>query len=275
MQVTNPTVVNSAVNDAVTRNDGAEASLNLANADASSAVTSIEGKSSSVGNVRGSAPSSQRLTRGSGSSEGTQHTALSGQIISPTVDATGLARELVSSHNDIHASTSSGESSASGASGVSDTFAALDSEASQSTASWGHTGSHQAEAGYQDPVLGWVGVRADSSGAGIHASLVPGSTEAGQSLSGHLAGLSTYLNEQHTSVDSLTVSTPEGQWSGTGTDQGMGGQTGQGGQSDTQSGLQQTLSNQAAQSSVSSSTTESESTVETPVRGGVHISVMA
>jgi flagellar hook-length control protein FliK len=71
--------------------------------------------------------------------------------------------------------------------------------------SWIHAGSHTAEAGYQDPSLGWVGVRAEVSAGSIHASLVPGSADAAQVLSSHMAGLNNYLAEQHTPVATLTM----------------------------------------------------------------------
>jgi len=74
---------------------------------------------------------------------------------------------------------------------------------------WVHAGARQAEAGYQDPELGWVTVRADASGGAVHASLVPGSEAAAQTLSGHLAGLNDYLTTHHSSVESLTLTAPE------------------------------------------------------------------
>lgn len=86
-----------------------------------------------------------------------------------------------------------------------ETFTALDAGTSVGTPGWVHAGSRQAEAGFQDPSLGWVGVRADLSGGSVHASLVPGSAEAAQVLGTHLAGLNTYLTEQQTPVATLTV----------------------------------------------------------------------
>jgi hypothetical protein len=103
------------------------------------------------------------------------------------------------------------------------TFAALDASAVNGTASWTHASARHAEAGYQDPALGWVGVRADLNGGAVHASLVPSSTEAAQTLSSHLVGLHSYLNEQHTPVDSLTMSSPEGQGTMGGSSRGTDG----------------------------------------------------
>ena len=111
--------------------------------------------------------------------------------------------------------------------GTQETFAALDSTSQPVPATWVHAGSQHAEAGFQDPALGWVGVRADLSGGGIHAALVPGSTDAAQALSGHLAGLSTYLEEQHTPVSTLTMAVPQGSLMDSGVGQGMEQSAGQ------------------------------------------------
>lgn len=88
-------------------------------------------------------------------------------------------------------------------------FAALDGEVAPGTPTWIHAGTQRAEAGFQDPNLGWVSVRADSSGGGIHAALVPSSTDAAQTLGGQMAGLNSYLTEHHTPLATLTIATPE------------------------------------------------------------------
>jgi hypothetical protein len=84
-------------------------------------------------------------------------------------------------------------------------FAAMDASTAGDGATWVRAGARHAEAGWQDPALGWVSVRAEASHGGIHAELVGGSTAAAQSLSGHLAGLNTYLQERQTPVQSLHV----------------------------------------------------------------------
>ncbi len=48
---------------------------------------------------------------------------------------------------------------------VHQTFAALDAENSTATSKWVHAGRNTAEAGFEDPVLGWVGVRAQAASA--------------------------------------------------------------------------------------------------------------
>ena len=97
---------------------------------------------------------------------------------------------------------------ASAAATARDTFSALDAGTSPGTPAWTHAGSQHAEAGFRDPALGWVGVRADLNAGGIHATLVPSSAEAAQALNGHLAGLSTHLVEQQSPVASLSMASP-------------------------------------------------------------------
>jgi hypothetical protein len=100
-----------------------------------------------------------------------------------------------------------------------DTFAALDADPGQPATAWTHTSPRQVEAGYQDPALGWVSVRADLTAGGLHASVVPNSPEAAQALGNHLAGLNAYLAEHHGSSITASVAAPEDrsmQQSGTG-----------------------------------------------------------
>lgn len=90
-----------------------------------------------------------------------------------------------------------------------DTFAALDASGGVGLPSWIHAGHQSAEAGFQDPALGWVGVRAELSGGNVHASLVPGSAEAAQALSTHLPGLSAHLSEERVPVSMVTMASPK------------------------------------------------------------------
>jgi hypothetical protein len=98
---------------------------------------------------------------------------------------------------------------ASAAATTRDTFSALDAGTSPGTPAWTHAGSQHAEAGFRDPALGWVSVRADLNGGGIHATLVPSSAEAAQALNGHLAGLSTHLVEQQGAEGNPQRNAPE------------------------------------------------------------------
>jgi hypothetical protein len=88
-----------------------------------------------------------------------------------------------------------------------DAFAALDNAAAPAS-TWIHAGAHHAEAGYLDPSLGWVSVRADAGAAGLHAAIVPGSALAASTLGDHLAGLNAFLAEHnHAAIVTLAPAT--------------------------------------------------------------------
>lgn len=158
-----------------------------------------------------------------------------------------------------------------------DPFAALDSGSASAAPSWIHAGAHTAEAGYQDPSLGWVGVRAEVSGGSIHASLVPGSADAAQVLGSHMAGLNNYLAEQHTPVATLTmaVSTTGGQPDASA---GQSMQQGQNSGSDAQAHASSTapasISTAAASTAAASPAATGPTETINPAVGH-HISVMA
>lgn len=90
-----------------------------------------------------------------------------------------------------------------------DTFAALDETPPVPPATWIHAGANRAEAGYLDPALGWVAVRAEAPGNLLHASIMPSTPEAAQVLGTHLAGLNTYLAEHRGAAAQLTIASPE------------------------------------------------------------------
>ena len=100
-----------------------------------------------------------------------------------------------------------------------ETFARLDAEGASPSIHWVQAGAHRAEAGYLDPALGWVGVRAETSGGGVHAALLPGSAEAAQVLGTHLSGLNAFLAEQHGPHSTATMDAPQygRYWGGNGT----------------------------------------------------------
>jgi hypothetical protein len=190
-------------------------------------------------------------------------------------------------HGTMNANGGNLQSPSGGAAGSSpaETFAALDRDTGVGTPGWIHAGAQQAEAGFQDPALGWVGVRADMSAGGVHAALVPGSPEAAQALGGHMAGLNAYLAEQHTPVERLTLAAPEGRNADPGADQGASQSMHQGagqnaGQGRSPESQPNTLVNaqpipaqvshqRAAQSGALDTTVQSARSV------GTHISVMA
>lgn len=85
----------------------------------------------------------------------------------------------------------------------------LDAEPAGAAPTWVHAGAQHAEAGFEDPSLGWVGVRADLGAGSVHASLVPGSADAAAALGTHLAGLNAYLAEHHNEISTVTLASPE------------------------------------------------------------------
>jgi hypothetical protein len=165
-----------------------------------------------------------------------------------------------------------------------ETFAALDAETASGTPTWIHAGAQRAEAGFQDPALGWVSVRADMVAGGVHASLVPGSAEAAQELGGHLAGLNAYLAAQHTPVETLTLAAPESRSAGLvgdhrgmdqGSNQGAGQDAGRGAFTEPQSNPPPTEADLAASSEVSVQSGRPDKAAQTARPGGVHISLIA
>jgi hypothetical protein len=101
-----------------------------------------------------------------------------------------------------------------------ETFARLDAGGAPQSIHWVQAGAHRAEAGYLDPALGWVGVRVESSGVGVHAAVVPGSPEAAQVLGTHLSGLNAFLSEQHGPHATATMAAPEDNRHGVGAELG-------------------------------------------------------
>lgn len=118
-------------------------------------------------------------------------------------------------------SPAQGIAAASSATSALDTFAALDRETSLGTPMWTHAASQHAEAGFRDPDLGWVGVRANLNSSGIHATLVPSSAEAALTLTGHLAELASRLAEDRAPVASLSMASPGESTSDSGVGQRM------------------------------------------------------
>jgi hypothetical protein len=115
---------------------------------------------------------------------------------------------------------------------------------------------------------------------------LPGSSDAAQSLDGHLPGLHSYLADVHTPVASLTLATPEsresafstGQNQGQGTNQGTNQNAGQGGASESASHRQPATPSTASASSPEAPRTPAglgNQAQETYARSGAHISVIA
>jgi hypothetical protein len=127
--------------------------------------------------------------------------SVTGQPVLAAADGSSLVRDPAGSAQGDPAGTGA----RSAAAAMREPFAALDAGTTAGTPTWIHAGAQQAEAGFQDPALGWVGVRAEASGGSVHAALVPGSAAAAQTLAGHLAGLNAYLASEHAPVAAVTV----------------------------------------------------------------------
>ena len=204
--------------------DQADRSFHPDNADASHSYAALAGAgkfaATGEGKVSQVVSRSSRLAITGSQAESGNH-SLKVENNGLLQDASALVRDSASTHRAMSASDGN-VSDLAGAptrSGAHDTFAALDADTLAGTPSWIHAGARRAEAGFQDPTLGWVGVRAEASGGIVHATLMPGSAEAAQTLGGHMAGLNAYLAEEHSSVATLTLAAPEGRESGLGAGQ--------------------------------------------------------
>jgi hypothetical protein len=203
-----------------------------------------------------------------------------GQVANAAADASAVVRDPAGVH-------STGNPASAGSGGASadapgrETFGALDAEPAAAASAWLHAGAHRAEAGYQDPALGWVGVRADLNGGGIHASLVPGSAEAAQTLGGHMAGLNAYLAAEHSGVDTVTLAQPEAQGAQMSADGGVNQGAGQGsGQREPWQGAPSIQATAPAESRMATGSSDAEiGSLDGSARiaggGGTRISVMA
>jgi hypothetical protein len=252
--------------------------------DPSPAATTAVGKSSTASGGKGTATGLTKAARVAGNSEtASSGRALVGQSAVSVADASAMARDLAGERGGAGTAGESARATATGPD-TRETFATLDSGSTTGRPTWIHTGSERAEAGYQDPSLGWVSVRADTSGGGVHAEVVAGSADAAQTLGSHMTVLSAYLAEHHTPVETLTVSSPESGWTGMGSDRGTGGhgagqqsgQAEQGADAGSASGSYSERATQpvAAAQLAAMRSGMSGSALSTSQRG-VHISVMA
>lgn len=137
-------------------------------------------------------------------------------VVGQFVSASG---EMAAMVRDSSGAREPGISSAGGAGtapALRETFAALDGDVAPGATLWTHASTRQAEAGFEDPALGWIGVRAERDGIGVHGSVVPGSDAAARELGTHLEGLSAYMAENRTPLESLAMAAPEGRGAGHG-----------------------------------------------------------
>ena len=237
----------------------------------------------------GGAPAGLHTASGPGMVDPVAHgrEQLEGQLAGRAADSYAVARDLAgaTAATNTVGGAAGGSASALARPAAGETFAALDAETATGAPTWIHAGAQRAEAGFHDPALGWVGVRADLGGGGIHASLVPDSADSAQALGGHMAGLNAYLAEQHTPVEVLTVAAPENHSAASGLDQTGSQQMHQGAGQD---GGQGEPSRQLSDSQRSSPAVTAAASLEDAVpagrpdssdqmarTGGNHISVMA
>jgi hypothetical protein len=162
-----------------------------------------------------------------------------------------------------------------------DSFATLDADAalsaSSTTATWTHASAHSLEAGFEDPALGWIGVRAGLGAGSIHAALVPGTAEAAQTLGSQISGLHAYLTEQRTPVSSLTLAMPDFGASFAGGNSGAANQGHNPQQNSSMPAPASPISGSVAVPHASIATEHTDSTPHTPLfeRAGADISVLA
>ena len=97
---------------------------------------------------------------------------------------------------------------------VREPFTTIDAGMADTPPRWIHAGQHQAEAGFEDPSLGWVSVRAQADAHGVHASLIPSSPDAAQVLDSHLASLNAHVAAEHPKLNPVTISSPQTNWNG-------------------------------------------------------------
>lgn len=168
-----------------------------------------------------SATETQQGTRGPKAAALTEHRAapVAAQPAGFTADSGGLERNPVGTQ--APACVPEGARAVSATPRPSEAFAALDTDVTPGAPTWTQAGARQAEAGFKDPALGWVGVRAEMSGGAVHAAVVPGSVEASHELGRHMDALHAYLAEQHTPVQSLAMAGPSGRSANAPGDEGL------------------------------------------------------
>lgn len=174
----------------------------------------------------------------------------------------------------------SGLAGAGGGSVSTETFSALDGAAGPTPPIQVHGGARHAEAGFQDPTLGWVGVRADlSSSGGIHAELVPDSAASAQVLKGDMPGIHAYLTEHHSPVETLTMAALDSRSDSNGDQSGQSGSGQEHGRRPGPNPLSNSGSGAAASSGPEVRASATYEVVPVPRQGtrqgGMHISVMA
>jgi len=274
-----------AVSDEAVRASTANDSAMSAETGQSANALYSGGKSGLAREAKSYVQTATRVAHGSNSVDAFQFGSreVVAQSAGTALDAAALTRDPSGAHgamNTAHGIAVSTTNYAA-ASTAHETFAALDAETTAGTTTWIHAGAQRAEVGFQDPSLGWVGVRAELGGGGVHAALVPGSADAAQTLGGHLAGLNSYLDEQHTPVATLTMAALADHGSesgvGQGTQQQAGQNNGQGANSESQTNTCSSppVTSAVASVEISAETGRQETGNQISGLGGRYVSVMA
>lgn len=90
-----------------------------------------------------------------------------------------------------------------------DSIEVLDRAVGPNALHWISAGGHRAEAGFRDPSLGWINVRAELGPRGIDVAVVPTCSSAGQVLGSHVELLGAHLEAQGMHVHSVTLTTQD------------------------------------------------------------------
>ena len=109
-------------------------------------------------------------------------------------------------------------------------FERVDRPLSDPETRWTHAGAYRAEAGFQDPSLGWISVRAERHSGEVHAFVTPSSDAGEMVLDAHLGGLNAHLAKNDIHVHPVTIDATHESRPGLGfgaeAQQGFGGGTG-------------------------------------------------
>lgn len=137
--------------------------------------------------------SGQSLAQAQGLMHSTTPTEMQSSITTSSINIATPSMPLATGHREVTTTTAGTP------------FDGIDNATSMQDSGWLRSSAHQVEAGYHDPTLGWVEVRANEGAGGVHATLTPASESAANSLGEHLAGIANYLSQRETPVAALSV----------------------------------------------------------------------
>jgi hypothetical protein len=238
-------------------------------------ATDVSSASNAPNSAKPSLAGESRQLKPASATQEVRSTAHSAPAVetSSSVPISHISAEAHSNTNSVASTTS-----ISAASAQHDPFSALDERPGSGSITWTHAGKQQAEAGFHDPSLGWVAVRADLHSGGVHAAVLASSSDSAAVLGSELAGLDAHLHEQQIAVSSFTVADAASQSMNQSMQQDMNHGAGHNNSGDARQN-RPALDNQAssgASTSTSSLTVHHAAVFSQPAAvGGTHISVMA